>query len=200
MIEIYHGDGKGKTTAAIGAAVRAAGHSVPVVFCQFLKDGLSGEISTLEKIPGVFVLLPEHCYGFTFRMTEEEKRATRADSDTLFRRAVHTMEILQKTEPRRAEAARARKEKIGVVKQEPEKPEIAGLFIFDEILDVVNKGLLDRDMLIHFLFRLPQNMEVILTGRNPDITLLSMADYVTNMEKEKHPYDDGITARVGVEK
>ena len=55
-------------------------------------------------------------------------------------------------------------------------------------------------MLIHFLFRLPQNMEVILTGRNPDITLLSMADYVTNMEKEKHPYDDGITARVGVEK
>ena len=179
MIEIYHGDGKGKTTAAIGAAVRAAGHSVPVVFCQFLKDGLSGEISTLEKIPGVFVLLPEHCYGFTFRMTEEELRATRADSDTLFRRAVHTMEILQKTEPRRAEAARARKEKIGVVK---------------------NKGLLDRDQLIHFLFRLPQNMEVILTGRNPDITLLSMADYVTNMEKEKHPYDDGITARVGVEK
>ena len=110
------------------------------------------------------------------------------------------MEILQKTEPRRAEAARARKEKIGVVKQEPEKPEIAGLFVFDEILDVLNKGLLDRDQLIHFLFRLPQNMEVILTGRNPDITLLSMADYVTNMEKEKHPYDDGITARVGVEK
>ena len=200
MIEIYHGDGKGKTTAAIGAAGRAAGHSVPVVFCQFLKDGLSGEISTLEKIPGVFVLLPEHCYGFTFRMTEEEKQATRADSDTLFRRAVHTMEILQKTEPRRAEAARARKEKIGVVKHEPEKPEIAGLFVFDEILDVLNKGLLDRDQLIHFLFRLPQNMEVILTGRNPDITLLSMADYVTNMEKEKHPYDDGITARVGVEK
>ena len=165
-----------------------------------MKDGLSGAISTLEKIPGVFVLLPEHCYGFTFRMTEEATAATRADSDTLFRRAVHTMEILQKTEPRRAEAARARKEKIGVVKQEPEKPEIAGLFIFDEILDVVNKGLLDRDMLIHFLFRLPQNMEVILTGRNPDITLLSMADYVTNMEKEKHPYDDGITARVGVEK
>ena len=61
MIEFYHCDGNGKTTAAIGAAVRAAGHSVPVVFCQFLKDGLSGEISTLEKIPGVFVLLPEHC-------------------------------------------------------------------------------------------------------------------------------------------
>ena len=89
---------------------------------------------------------------------------------------------------------------MALIQQELEKPEIAGLFVLDEILDVLNKGLLDRDMLIHFLFRLPQNMEVILTGRNPDITLLSMADYVTNMEKEKHPYDDGITARIGVEK
>nr|MCR5007832.1 cob(I)yrinic acid a,c-diamide adenosyltransferase [Oribacterium sp.] len=42
--------------------------------------------------------------------------------------------------------------------------------------------------------------EVILTGRNPDITILSMADYVTNMVKDRHPYDDGIKARVGVEK
>ena len=200
MIEIYHGNGKGQTTAAIGAAVRAAGHRVPVVFCQFLKDGMSGEISTLEKIPGVLVLLPEHCFGFTFRMTEEEKKKTRKEADGLFCRAVHIMDLTLQAEPRRQEAARARKAKISVVKQEPAQPEIRGLFVFDEILDALNADLLDRELVHDFLLKIPENIEVILTGRNPDVTIRSMADYITHMEKEKHPYDHGTRARVGVEK
>ena len=200
MIEIYHGNGKGKTTAAVGAVVRAAGHRVPVVFCQFLKDGMSGEISTLEKIPGVLVLLPEHCFGFTFRMTEEEKKITRAEADGVFRRAVHIMDVLLEAEPRRRKIAQARKAKIGVVKQNPAQPEIQGLFVFDELLDALNADLLDRELVHDFLLKIPENIEVILTGRNPDVTIRSMADYITHMEKEKHPYDNGLKARVGVEK
>ncbi len=200
MIEIYHGNGKGKTTAAIGAAVRAAGHGVPVIFCQFLKDGLSGEISVLEKIPGVLVLLPEHCYGFTFRMTEEERAKTRDECNLIFRRVLQTMEIVLKAQPKRLALERARKEKIGVVKHEPEKPEIAALLVFDELLDAVNKELLDREMLHHFLLRLPENIEVILTGRDPDPILCSMAEYVTYMEKDRHPYDCGVKCRIGVER
>ena len=56
MIQVYYGDGKGKTSAAVGLAVRAAGHHVPVCFVQFLKDSSSGEINILKKIDEVTVL------------------------------------------------------------------------------------------------------------------------------------------------
>ncbi len=200
MIEIYQGNGKGKTTAAVGAAVRAAGHGVPVVFCQFLKDGMSGEIGILEKIPGVLVLFPEHFYGWTSQMTEAELAQTRKDCDKVFRKAIQTMTMILKASPKKLKASEERRKKVGVVAPDFKKPDIVSLFVFDEILDAVNKELLDQDLLTHFLLQVPENVEVILTGRDPDITILSMADYVTNMIKDKHPYDDGIKARIGVEK
>lgn len=200
MIEIYQGNGKGKTTAAVGAAVRAAGHGVPVVFCQFLKDGMSGEISILEKIPGVLVLFPEHFHGWTSKMTEEQLAETRKDSDEMFRKAIHTMTVILRETPRKMRASEERRKKAGILTPDTQKPDIVAMFVFDEILDAVNLELLDHDLLARFLLQLPVNVEVILTGRNPDVTILSMADYVTNMVKDKHPYDDGIKARVGVEK
>ena len=200
MVHIYHGNGKGKTSAAVGAAVRAAGHNIPVVFCQFLKDGMSGEISILEKIPGILVLFPEHFYGWTSNMTSEELAATRKDCDEMFGKAIRTMTMILQNQPKALKAFEERRKKSGIITREVNKPDIVALFVFDEILDAVNKELLDQDMLTRFLLQLPEYVEVILTGRNPDITILSMADYVTNMVKDRHPYDDGIKARVGVEK
>ena len=81
-IHIYCGDGKGKTTAAVGLAVRHAGHGGKVVFAQFLKDGSSGECRVLAKL-GVTVLAANPAGKFTFRMTDEEKAETAA----LLRRA-----------------------------------------------------------------------------------------------------------------
>ena len=78
MLELYSGDGKGKTTAAVGLAVRAAGHGIPVFFAQMMKDGTSGEIRILETLPGVRIFLPDREAVFTFRMTEEEKCLQRA--------------------------------------------------------------------------------------------------------------------------
>ncbi|MBO6307801.1 MAG: cob(I)yrinic acid a,c-diamide adenosyltransferase [Oribacterium sp.] len=200
MVHIYHGNGKGKTSAAVGAAVRAAGHNIPVVFCQFLKDGMSGEISILEKIPGILVLFPEHFYGWTSNMTSEELAATRKDCDEMFGKAIRTMTMILQNQPKALKAFEERRKKSGIITREEHRPDIVALFVFDEILDAVNKELLDQDMLARFLLQLPEYVEVILTGRNPDITILSMADYVTNMVKDRHPYDDGIKARVGVEK
>ena len=75
MIHIYCGDGKGKTTAAMGLAVRAAGHGRRVAVAQFLKSGKSGEREILASLPGVELLpIPEEM-KFTFRMTPEEKAA-----------------------------------------------------------------------------------------------------------------------------
>ncbi len=77
MIQIYCGDGKGKTTAAIGLAVRAAGRGNPVVIAQFLKSADSGERLILGKLSGVTLLEIPDEMKFVFAMNEEEKRAER---------------------------------------------------------------------------------------------------------------------------
>lgn len=75
MIHLYCGDGKGKTTAAMGLAVRAVGHGCRVVLAQFLKSGKSGERAVLAGLPTVELLPVPEEMKFTFRMTEEEKAA-----------------------------------------------------------------------------------------------------------------------------
>ena len=83
MIHVYVGDGKGKTTASVGLSVRSAGHGFKVLFMQFLKDDSSGENDVLRRLPSVKVV---HCpvnYGFTFQMTEEQKRETAEEYDKM---------------------------------------------------------------------------------------------------------------------
>ena len=70
LIHIYCGDGKGKTTASVGLAVRCAGRGNKVVFAQFLKDGTSGECRVLAKLPDVTVMAANPVGKFSFRMTE----------------------------------------------------------------------------------------------------------------------------------
>ena len=70
MIHLYHGEGKGKTTAAVGLAVRAAGSGMKVLFVQFFKNGSSSEVGVLSSIPGIDVLIPEVWYGRYRKMTE----------------------------------------------------------------------------------------------------------------------------------
>jgi cob(I)alamin adenosyltransferase len=76
MIHIYTGDGKGKTTAAVGLAVRAAGSGMTVVFAQFIKSMPSGELNSLEKL-GVIIIRSEMRLGFTFMMDEAKKAVCR---------------------------------------------------------------------------------------------------------------------------
>lgn len=88
MIHIYCGDGKGKTTAAMGLALRAAGHGLPVVIAQFLKDGTSGECRILRGLPNVTVLAANPCGKFSFQMDAQERAQTRDSLTALFREAV----------------------------------------------------------------------------------------------------------------
>ena len=77
LIHIYCGDGKGKTTAAVGLAVRAAGHGKRVLFLQFMKDGTSGELRVLADIPGITVFPGEKGVKFAWSMSEQEKEDAR---------------------------------------------------------------------------------------------------------------------------
>ena len=87
MVHIYCGDGKGKTTAALGLALRAAGNGVPVMIVRFLKNDGSGEVGILENVPGVYLFPCERQFGFTWTMSEEQKAEAGEYFTELFERA-----------------------------------------------------------------------------------------------------------------
>lgn len=168
MIQIYYGDGKGKTTAAIGAAIRAAGQNFEVFFCQFMKGNPSGELIVLEKIPQIQILRPKRQYPFYKEMTTEQKAELKQEHDAILD------ELLSITD------------------------ETNRLLILDEITYPVNYDLITRTKLSKLLEKY-QKIELILTGRDPSDELLQAADYLTEMKKIRHPYDKGVTARLGIE-
>ena len=170
MVHIYHGDGKGKTTAALGLALRMLGAGKQVFMVQFLKGQHTGELSVLLKMQGVTVLRGRQNMKFVFQMTPEEKAE------------VYALQMRQLALA--FEAARA---------------ERAQLLLLDEALDAVDTGTLDEDTLIDGIKSCPDEVESVLTGRNPSARLLEAASYVTHMKKEKHPFDRGTPARAGVE-
>ncbi|WP_276853143.1 cob(I)yrinic acid a,c-diamide adenosyltransferase [Enterocloster lavalensis] len=87
LVHIYCGDGKGKTTAALGLALRAAGNGIPVVIARFLKNDGSGEVGILENVPGVYLFHCERQFGFTWTMSEEQKAEAGEYFTGLFERA-----------------------------------------------------------------------------------------------------------------
>lgn len=122
MIHLYHGNGKGKTTAAMGLALRMAGRGRPVVIAQFLKGADSGERPALARLPQVTLLPVPERVKFLFAMTEEE---------------------------RQQEARRAR-ELLARAKQAAADPN-CGLVVLDEVCDGVNAGLLPLAELLSLL-------------------------------------------------
>lgn len=166
MIHLYCGNGKGKTTAAMGLALRAAGRGERVVIAQFLKGADSGERYALAKLPQVELLpLPEQV-KFTFQMDEQE----------------------------RLEASRRCR---ALLEQARERAKDCFLLVLDEACAAVNSGLLPLEELLDCLDNL--TCEIVLTGRDPAPQLLERADYITQMEPLRHPYQRGITARKGIE-
>ncbi len=211
LIHIYEGDGKGKTTAAIGLSIRFAGSGGIVLFTQFLKNNLSAELKILEKIEGIHLIRCERKFGFTFQMTPEEKKEaaeyyTKHFHQVLIQVKKLSLEMfqgLEKIERQELEKEGRKEEKIqqeeiGRKKSEnTNNPNI--LLVLDEILVAYHQELVNRQELIDFLKEKPANVEVVLTGREAMSELLNLADYITYMKKCKHPYDKGVNARRGIE-
>ena len=171
LIHIYHGDGKGKTTAALGLALRAAGCGKNVVIVQFLKGWTCGEHNSLAHLPNISLFRAKPSSNkFTHEMTDEEKCQTKASQDECLKAA---LELVEKGQ--------------------------CDVLILDEAIDTHQLGLLDTELLEGLIFNKPEFLELILTGRNPNTSMLEQADYVTEMIKHKHPYDEGIDARRGIE-
>lgn len=165
LVHLYCGDGKGKTTAAMGLALRALGQGMRVVVVQFLKNGTSGELEPLKKL-GAAVYSGQPGAKFTFQMNAEEK----------------------------AQATKENNARLAEALQQP-----CDLLILDEICAARNSGMVDEALAKQAVLERPQHREVVLTGRNPEAWMVEDADYITEMQPRRHPYEQGIPARKGIE-
>ncbi|MCR5605281.1 MAG: cob(I)yrinic acid a,c-diamide adenosyltransferase [Treponema sp.] len=170
LIHLYHGDGKGKSTAAFGLALRAIAAGFSVCIVQFLKNKASGEIQLLETMSGVTIFRGKAGNHFTSKMTSEERAETLKISN---RNLLHAINL--------------------------SNTGFCQFLILDEACAAWNENLVDHNMLQKFIENKPEDLELVLTGRNPPECFFNVADYITKMVKEKHPMDLGVMAREGIE-
>lgn len=174
LIHLYYGEGKGKTTAAVGLAMRMAGYGKHVLFVQFLKNDQSGEVAVLKNMPSVSCFsdcnMPK---GFYHNMNEEQKRALCVSQQKLFENMKQYLSTMPLDE--------------------------MGLLILDELTYMYTWGILDKVDVLSFLKNKPEKLEIVITGRNPESELLDLADYITEMKMKKHPFSKEIPARKGIE-
>jgi cob(I)alamin adenosyltransferase len=172
LIQVYTGDGKGKTTAAIGQVIRALGSGMKIMFIQFLKADDTGEIAVLSKhAPLIEIRRFNSQKKFVWNMNPDEKELLKRDT-------LNGYEFV-----------------IKIVNDGS-----CDMLVLDEFNWVLGKGLVDVDGFLTLLKAKPAGMEIIITGRNAPAALLEVADLVTEMKNIKHPIDKGIEARQGIEK
>lgn len=171
LVQVYTGDGKGKTTAALGQGLRSCGRGLKVCMVQFLKGGDTGELHSVEKLHPLFEIFRfEKERGFFWTLSEEEKRELKKDIDRGF-------EFIKKV----------------IANKE------CDILIIDELLGVLSNRLLEVNEVVELLKTKPDNIEIIITGRNAPKEIIDAADLVTEMKEIKHYFKNGIYAREGIE-
>ena len=169
FVQVYTGNGKGKTTAALGIALRAVGHGLKVLIIQFMKGNIEyGELQSARKL---------HPYLTIKRMGRKT--------------------FVSKSHPDPADIERAQ-EGFSLAKKAIENGEF-DIVILDEINVAIDYGLIPVSDLLKLIDSRPKRVELILTGRNAKPEIIEKADLVTEMVDRKHYYDKGISARKGIE-
>lgn len=168
FLHLYCGDGKGKTTTAVGLMIRAAGAGKKVLFYQFMKNNTSSERKILESVPNITCKKGADVAKFSFQMTEEEKIQEKISNE----------------------------EQLKMLFEEAKDYD---MLCIDEALYTIRANLLSEELVIEQLQNRPEHLEVILTGRDPSDKMIEMADYVSEIKKIKHPFEQGIPARFGIE-
>ena len=170
MIQVYTGNGKGKTTAALGLALRAAGHGLRTYFGQFLKGQPTGEIPASEKLAPLIRIEQFGRRGFllvTDKVDDEDVERAR-------RGLRASLEAMLSGEFR--------------------------IVVLDEAITAVHLKILEEREVLDFLAKKPAEVEVVLTGRYATLAILEKADLATEMKDLKHYFDRGVRAREGIEK
>ena len=184
LVHVLTGDGNGKTTSAIGISVRAVGRGMKVAFVQFLKGGLSSEIAPLRQL-GVNVLSgTKHCP----RHTEHEAQLNEKGFMVFCRDCF----AINKDDRRLVADAFARASEFC-------KSGEYGLVVLDEIFWAIKEGLVSEAEVIALIKAKAPSCELILTGRGSTQAIEDVSDYVSSIQKKKHPFDKGVLSRSGVD-
>jgi cob(I)alamin adenosyltransferase len=170
-IQVYTGNGKGKTTAAIGLAVRAAGSGLKVYIAQFMKGSKYSEIKALEKLKSNITVKQ---YGRSGHFIKKGPEPDEKDREL---------------------AQECLKEVKGIIASG-----IYDVVILDEVCVAEYFKLCSVENIIDLINIKPENVELILTGRKTDGRIIEKADLVTEMREIKHYYNKGVPARKGIEK
>ena len=168
LLMIFTGDGKGKTTAALGLSLRAAGHGMKTAFLQFIKGSWHyGELDAIRRFSDLiqFEVLGR---GFTWQSDDPER--DRALADRAWRHAKEV--ILSHDFP---------------------------IVVLDEFTYVINYGMVDIKDVIMTLKKRPDNVHVVITGRNAHNDLIKIADMITEMREIRHHFKKGVKAQKGIE-
>jgi cob(I)alamin adenosyltransferase len=193
LVQAWWGDGKGKTTAGLGMAFRAAGHGYRVHVLQFMKGGAAsvedvrGEYNAMAAMPGMTYENSGH-YGWHAMAdgTDEVDHAARAKGG--FRRLQDLLDGWQDVDL------------TAPLPLDGEPEDGAHMLVLDEILYAADRDLVDRDDLLAVIEEKPDALELVLTGSHERPEYLDgVADLITNVRKEAHPFDDGHRARKGTE-
>ena len=170
LVQVYTGNGKGKTTAALGLALRAAGRGLRVCIIQFMKGGGPyGEHLAAPRLTPFLRIIQTGREGWVNR-DNPDPEDIRLARDAL---KMAAEELASGT---------------------------CDVLILDEINGAVSFGLLSADDVLGLISTRPNNVELVLTGRNADERIIAAADLVTEMREIKHYYKAGVPARVGIEK
>lgn len=169
LLHLYLGDGKGKTTAAVGLLTRAQGAGLRPLLVQFLKGRQSSELVSMKKL-GVPVCRAAQTEQFLFQMDAQELAACKQEYASCFAQAKQALLCGD-----------------------------YDVVVLDEVLDAAAAGLVEEQELLEALRKRPPHVEVVLTGRQACAELCNMADYISEIYAVKHPYQKGMAAREGIE-
>ena len=170
LIHIYTGDGKGKTTSAVGLATRALGSGFKALYCSFHKRPEKYGYAEMESLKKLGATVMNFAKGHPHLDKSIDENVIKKEVPE----AIQTLKELLKTHS-------------------------FDLIILDEILISVRDNYLDESILIDFISHKPENTELVLTGRGATEKVMELADYVTFCKKLKHPYDQKIRSRRGIE-
>ncbi|ATW28354.1 cob(I)yrinic acid a,c-diamide adenosyltransferase [Candidatus Formimonas warabiya] len=169
LIQVYTGNAKGKSTASFGLALRAAGHGFKVVIIQFMKTG-----SFYGEITSFKRLAPEiEIYSYGKEGFVHRRGVTEEDIALAHKALAHAEKVMLSPD--------------------------TDILILDEINNALYFQLLTIQEVISLLDKKPEQVEIVLTGRNAPEEILERAHLVTEMKEIKHPFHQGINSRKGIE-
>lgn len=171
LIHIYTGEGKGKTTSSIGLILRALANDKKVKVIQFLKGRISSEYKILNTFSDKFKLYTfEKNRGFTWELNSEQLDELKNEIKEAFSFGSEIMKDKQ-----------------------------CDLLVLDELMAAINSNFIEVKDVVKALKQKNEGIEVVMTGRNAPKELIEIADYVSNIQCIKHPFEKGTNARQGIE-